>query len=179
MSIQTSEMAELERLRAENARLLALLNRPVPKSEWQKLVEENAGLRADKLALLQMLSNVKGIRSYLGWDAVKREHVPTLTLTFSPTPPGDPTKHKGWRDCEEFEATINESVSKQAMQELVDQAQELDMGYGASPQQIPDTQRPSTPVGWSDTDWLAHLERRQQEIEIPYVKGPLPERGWD
>lgn len=123
-------MRELERLRAENAQLLAFLNRPVPKSEWQQLVEENAGLRADKLALLQMLSNVKGIRSHLGWDAIKREYVPTLTLTFSPTPPGDPTKHKGWRDCEEFEATINESVSEQAMQALVDQAQELDMGYG-------------------------------------------------
>lgn len=38
--------------------------------------------------------------------------------------------------------------------------------------------RPSTPVGWSDTDWLAHLERLQQN-EAAYAKGPLPERGWD
>ena len=40
------------------------------------------------------------------------------------------------------------------------------------------TDRPSTPVGWSDTDWLAHLERLQQN-EAAYAKGPLPERGWD
>lgn len=37
--------------------------------------------------------------------------------------------------------------------------------------------RPPTPVGWSDTDWLAHLER---EAACPaYAKGPLPETGWD
>lgn len=40
---------------------------------------------------------------------------------------------------------------------------------------LPD--RPPTPVGWSDTDWLAHLER---EAACPtYAKGPLPETGWD
>ena len=39
------------------------------------------------------------------------------------------------------------------------------------------TDRPPTPVGWSDTDWLAHLER-QRECP-PYAKGPLPETGWD
>ena len=38
--------------------------------------------------------------------------------------------------------------------------------------------RPPTPVGWSDTDWLAHLEQLQQN-EAAYAKGPLPERGWD
>ena len=40
------------------------------------------------------------------------------------------------------------------------------------------TSRPSTPVGWSDNDWLAHLEQLQQN-EAAYAKGPLPERGWD
>lgn len=39
--------------------------------------------------------------------------------------------------------------------------------------------RPSTPVGWSDTDWLAHLEQLPQKAEAAYAKGPLPERGWD
>jgi len=38
--------------------------------------------------------------------------------------------------------------------------------------------RPPTPVGWSDTDWLKHLEEVRQN-EAAYVKGPLPERGWD
>ena len=38
--------------------------------------------------------------------------------------------------------------------------------------------RPSTPVGWSDTDWIAHLEKVQQN-EVAYARGPLPERGWD
>ncbi len=38
--------------------------------------------------------------------------------------------------------------------------------------------RPPTPVGWSDTDWIAHLERLQQN-EAAYARGPLPERGWD
>ena len=38
--------------------------------------------------------------------------------------------------------------------------------------------RPSTPVGWSDTDWLKHLEEIQQN-EAAYHRGPLPERGWD
>lgn len=38
--------------------------------------------------------------------------------------------------------------------------------------------RPPTPVGWSDTDWLAHLESLRQN-EAAYDKGPLPERGWD
>jgi hypothetical protein len=37
--------------------------------------------------------------------------------------------------------------------------------------------RPSTPDGWSDTDWIAHLRR---EAACPaYAKGPLPETGWD
>ena len=39
--------------------------------------------------------------------------------------------------------------------------------------------RPSTPVGWSDTDWLAHLEQLRQKAEVAYARGPLPERGWD
>jgi hypothetical protein len=38
--------------------------------------------------------------------------------------------------------------------------------------------RPPTPVGWSDTDWLAHLEEIRQN-EAAYARGPLPERGWD
>lgn len=38
--------------------------------------------------------------------------------------------------------------------------------------------RPSTPVGWSDTDWLKHLEEIRQN-EAAYHRGPLPERGWD
>ena len=38
--------------------------------------------------------------------------------------------------------------------------------------------RPSTPVGWSDTDWLKHLEEIRQN-EAAYARGPLPERGWD
>lgn len=38
--------------------------------------------------------------------------------------------------------------------------------------------RPPTPVGWSDTDWIAHLEQMQQN-EAAYARGPLPERGWD
>ena len=38
--------------------------------------------------------------------------------------------------------------------------------------------RPSTPVGWSDTDWLKHLEEMRQN-EAAYARGPLPERGWD
>lgn len=38
--------------------------------------------------------------------------------------------------------------------------------------------RPPTPVGWSDTDWIAHLEQVQQN-EAAYARGPLPERGWD
>ena len=38
--------------------------------------------------------------------------------------------------------------------------------------------RPPTPVGWSDTDWIAHLEKVQQN-EVAYARGPLPERGWD
>lgn len=40
------------------------------------------------------------------------------------------------------------------------------------------TDRPSTPVGWSDTDWLKHLEEIRQN-EAAYARGPLPERGWD
>ena len=39
--------------------------------------------------------------------------------------------------------------------------------------------RPSTPVGWSDSDWLAHLEQQRQKAEVAYARGPLPERGWD
>lgn len=39
--------------------------------------------------------------------------------------------------------------------------------------------RPPTPVGWSDTDWLAHLEDLRQSAEARYAKGPLPECGWD
>lgn len=39
--------------------------------------------------------------------------------------------------------------------------------------------RPSTPVGWSDTDWLAHLERQREQCGPAYAKGPLPETGWD
>lgn len=38
--------------------------------------------------------------------------------------------------------------------------------------------RPPTPVGWSDTDWLKHLEEIRQN-EAVYARGPLPERGWD
>ncbi len=38
--------------------------------------------------------------------------------------------------------------------------------------------RPSTPVGWSDTDWLKHLDEIRQN-EAAYARGPLPERGWD
>lgn len=38
--------------------------------------------------------------------------------------------------------------------------------------------RPPTPVGWSDTDWLKHLEEIRQN-EAAYHRGPLPERGWD
>lgn len=38
--------------------------------------------------------------------------------------------------------------------------------------------RPPTQVGWSDTDWIAHLEKVQQN-EVAYARGPLPERGWD
>ena len=38
--------------------------------------------------------------------------------------------------------------------------------------------RPSTPVGWSDTDWLKHLEEMRQN-EAAYARGPLPDRGWD
>lgn len=38
--------------------------------------------------------------------------------------------------------------------------------------------RPPTPVGWSDTDWLKHLEEIRQN-EAAYARGPLPERGWD
>ena len=37
--------------------------------------------------------------------------------------------------------------------------------------------RPPTPVGWSDTDWLKHLEEMRQN-EAAYARGPLPERGW-
>ena len=37
--------------------------------------------------------------------------------------------------------------------------------------------RPPTPVGWSDTDWLKHLEEIRQN-EAAYARGPLPERGW-
>lgn len=37
--------------------------------------------------------------------------------------------------------------------------------------------RPPTPVGWSDTDWLAYLER--VAACPPYALGPLPETGWD
>lgn len=40
--------------------------------------------------------------------------------------------------------------------------------------QRPVGERPPTPVGWSDTDWLRHLE-----TEAPYSRGPLPETGWD
>lgn len=40
------------------------------------------------------------------------------------------------------------------------------------------TDRPSTPVGWSDTDWLKHLEEIRQDQET-YHRGPLPETGWD
>ena len=38
--------------------------------------------------------------------------------------------------------------------------------------------RPPTPVGWSDTDWLKHLEEIRQN-PAAYHRGPLPERGWD
>ena len=38
--------------------------------------------------------------------------------------------------------------------------------------------RPSTPVGWSDTDWLKHLDEIRQN-EAAYARGPLPESGWD
>lgn len=38
--------------------------------------------------------------------------------------------------------------------------------------------RPPTPVGWSDTDWLKHLEEIRQDQET-YHRGPLPETGWD
>lgn len=38
--------------------------------------------------------------------------------------------------------------------------------------------RPPTPVGWSDTDWLKHLEEIRQDQEV-YHRGPLPEAGWD
>ena len=38
--------------------------------------------------------------------------------------------------------------------------------------------RPPTPVGWSDTDWLKHLEEIRQDQET-YRRGPLPETGWD
>jgi len=38
--------------------------------------------------------------------------------------------------------------------------------------------RPPTPVGWSDTDWLKHLEEIQQDQAV-YHRGPLPETGWD
>lgn len=38
--------------------------------------------------------------------------------------------------------------------------------------------RPSTPVGWSDTDWLKHLDEIRRN-EAAYARGPLPERGWD
>lgn len=38
--------------------------------------------------------------------------------------------------------------------------------------------RPPTPVGWSDTDWLKHLEEIRQDQEV-YHRGPLPETGWD
>jgi hypothetical protein len=51
-------------------------------------------------------------------------------------------------------------------------------GLLGSPLRGLEPDRPSTPVGWSDTDWLAHLERLQQN-EAAYAKGPLPERGWD
>ena len=36
--------------------------------------------------------------------------------------------------------------------------------------------RPPTPVGWSDTDWLKHLEEIRQDREI-YHRGPLPDKG--
>jgi hypothetical protein len=39
--------------------------------------------------------------------------------------------------------------------------------------------RPQTPVGWSDSEWIAHLEQLRQKAEAAYAKGPLPERGWD
>ncbi|MDE1998960.1 MAG: hypothetical protein KGI52_08565 [Burkholderiales bacterium] len=38
--------------------------------------------------------------------------------------------------------------------------------------------RPPTPVGWSDTDWLKHLEEIRQDQAV-YHRGPLPETGWD
>lgn len=38
--------------------------------------------------------------------------------------------------------------------------------------------RPPTPIGWSDTDWLKHLEEIRQN-EAAFARGPLPERGWD
>lgn len=38
--------------------------------------------------------------------------------------------------------------------------------------------RPSTPVGWSDTDWIKHLEEIRTN-EAAYATGPLPETGWD
>ena len=43
---------------------------------------------------------------------------------------------------------------------------------GKAPMNMPG--RPSTPVGWSDTDWLRHLE-----TQTPYANGPLPETGLD
>jgi len=36
--------------------------------------------------------------------------------------------------------------------------------------------RPPTPVGWSDTDWLKHLEEIRQD-QVVYHRGPLPETG--
>jgi hypothetical protein len=51
-------------------------------------------------------------------------------------------------------------------------------GLLGSPLRGLEPDRPSTPIGWSDTDWLKHLETLRQN-EAAFHKGPLPERGWD
>lgn len=52
---------------------------------------------------------------------------------------------------------------------------DYDRGYDKARKDAAETLRN---VGWSDTDWLKHLDEIRRN-EAAYARGPLPERGWD
>ena len=116
------------------------------------------------------------------WRSVVRLAIEYVLCGERGVPPGSKTPHcpkgdgpcirgcKGWecRDGWPDDPTLKPDIA--ALKKRLAE----DPGFAAEVT----GDRPPTPVGWSDTDWLKHLEEIRQDQET-YHRGPLPETGWD
>ena len=107
-------------------------------------------------------------------DQLRRD---AMRYRFVRTADRVPISSEAARDPVAYDAAIDAEMAKNLPPSCKTRAGCSENGcLGWCDEHRPD--RPPTPVGWSDTDWLKHLEEIRQDQET-YHRGPLPETGWD